>query len=287
MPTKDRGRFTLPMNRYPLDDFEGFTPNEMHELIYRPFDNDSSPLIMNTDMDDNLIPDVQFYKFSTRYLEMLRERQPLKLTQKGNLPRKFCRELIDEGIVENDQIALRFRTYPLMREDESRYIFLINHLTQMIGLTKIRSGKISLTHLVDRFKKMKTVSPLFLFLLIGYIDKFNWGYDDYYPESNIIQAGFGFSIFLVQKYGDKERNDKFYARKYLKAFPSVMRDFEDTAYCSGEEKFMRCYFTRVFERFLRRFGLVKILKGAEDLFALDKTVVKTELMDQVFEWKIP
>ena len=275
------------MNRYPLDDFEGFTPNEMHELIYRPFDNDSSPLIMNTDMDTDLVSDAQFYKFSTRYLEMLWERQPLKLTQKGNLPRKFCRELIDEGIVEDDQIALRFRMYPLMREDESRYIFLINHLTRMVGLTKIRTGKISLTLLVDRFKKMKTVSPLFIFLLRGYIDKFNWGYDDYYPESNIIQAGFGFSIFLVQKYGDKERTDKFYARKYLKAFPSVMRDFEDTTYYSGEERFMRCYSTRVFERFLRRFGLVEIITGAEDLFAKDKTVVKTELMDQVFEWKIP
>lgn len=275
------------MNRYPLDDFEGFTPNEMHELIYHPFDNDSSPVVLNTNMDANLVSNAQFYKFSTRYLEMLRERQPLKLTQKGNLPRKFCRELIDEGIVENDQIALRFKRYPLMREDESRYIFLINHLTRMIGLTKIRSGKISLTLQVDRFNKMKTVSPLFLLLLRGYIDKFNWGYSDYYPESNIIQAGFGFSIFLVQKFGDEERTDKFYARKYLKAFPSVMRDFEDTTYESAGKRFMECYFMRVFERFLRRFGFVEIIKGAEDLFAMDKTVVKTELMDQVFEWKIP
>jgi len=275
------------MNRYPLDDFEGFTPNEMHKLIYHPFDNDSSPLIMNTDMDANLVSDTQFYKFSTRYLEMLRERQPLKLTQEGNLPRKFCRELIHEGIVENERIAKRFRMYPLMREDDSRYIFLINHLTQMIGPTKIRSGKISLTLQVDRFKKMKTVTPLFLFLLRGHINKFNWSYSDYYPESNIIQAGFGFSIFLVQKYGDKEKTDKFYAKKYLKAFPSVMRDFEDTTYDSAEEEFMRCYFMRVFERFLRRFGLVEIIKGAEDLFATDKTVVKTKLMDQAFEWKIP
>jgi hypothetical protein len=44
MVSMGQDHFNLPTNRYPLDDFEGFTPNEMHGLLYSPSDKEKSPL---------------------------------------------------------------------------------------------------------------------------------------------------------------------------------------------------------------------------------------------------
>lgn len=276
-------RFNLPTNRYPLDGFEGFTPNEMHGLLYSPYDEDKSPLILSTEIHNHLIAQVQFYNNIIQYLDMLREQQPLKLTQKGNLPREFCRELCDTEIPEEYRIA--FKNRPIMREEDSYYIHLINVFTQLLGFTKKEHGKILLTKKCKKYLGLKSASGLYQYLFSTYTTKFNWRYSDYYPESWIVQGGFGFSIFLVQKYGDKAREIKFYSDKYLRAFPYVMRDFPDTEYSTGEKQFQRCYYLRVFERFLKRFGLIEIEERANFL-SDNQAIIKKELINHVIEWKI-
>lgn len=276
-------RFNLPTDRYPLDDFEGFSPNEMHGLLYSPYDEEKSPLVLNTGIDDKLISQVRFYDHIFRFLDILKNQQPLKLTQKGNLPRKFCRTLCEMDILEEDYIA--FKNCLIMREEDSYYIHLINIFTKLIGFTKERQGKLSLTKKYEKYLDCKSTSEMFLYLFRNFTRKFNWGYSDFYPESWIIQSGFGFSIFLVQKYGDKPREIKFYIDKYLRAFPSVMRDFPDTKYSTGEKDFQRCYRVRVFRRFLKRFGFIE-LKGEDSLFTDDFLIVKKELVDQVIKWRM-
>jgi len=215
-------RFNLPTNRYPLDDFEGFTPNEMHGLLYSTSDKEKSPLILNPEINDKLITQVRFYNHITQYLHMVKEQQPLKLTQKGNLPRKFCRELCDMDILEGDRVVFNNRS--IMREEDSYYIHLINIFTQLIEFTRKKHGTISLTNKCKEYLDKKSASELYQYLFTTYSTRFNWGYGDLYPEAWIIQGGFGFSIFLTQKYGDKAREMKFYSDKYLRAFPSAIRD---------------------------------------------------------------
>lgn len=283
MVSIDLYRFNLPTNGYPLDDFEGFTPNEMHRLLYSPYDKEKSPLILNPKINDKLITQVRFYNHITQYLRMLKEQQPLKLTQKGNLSRKFCRELCDMDVLEGDRIV--FKNRPIMREEDSYYIHLINIFTQLIEFTRKKHGTIKLTNKCEEYLDKKSASELYQYLFTIYTTRFNWGYSDLYPESWIIQGGFGFSIFLVQKYGDKAREIKFYSDKYLRAFPSVMRDFPDTEYSTGEEQFQRCYYLRVFKRFLKRFGLIEIEERG-DFLLNNQTIIKKELTDQVIKWKI-
>ncbi|MFQ5974777.1 MAG: hypothetical protein ACE5J5_00480 [Candidatus Hydrothermarchaeales archaeon] len=238
---------------------------------------------MGTEIDERLICQAEFYNHIIQYLDMLREQQPLRLTQRGNLPRKFCRELCDMDILEEDRVA--FKNRPIIKEEDSYYIHLINLFTQLIGFTKKRHGTISLTKKCEKYLDKNSASELYLYLFSGYTRKFNWGYSDRYPESWIIQGGFGFSIFLLQKYGDKAREIKFYSDKYLRAFPSAIEEFSGTLYLGSEDEFRRCYYLRVFRRFLKRFGLIEIEEDPSFISA-NHTIIKKELLDQTIRWKI-
>lgn len=275
-------RFNLASNRCQLDDFEGFTPNEMHGLLYSTSDKENSPLILNPEINEKLITQVRFYNHITQYLHMIKDQQPLKLTQKGNLTRKFCRDLCDMDILEEDRIAFKNRS--IMREEDSYYIHLINIFTQLIEFTRKKQGRISLTKKCEEYLNKKSASELYQYLFTAYSTKFNWGYNDLYPEAWIIQGGFGFSIFLVQKYGDKAREMKFYSDKYLRAFPLAIREFHDTEYSTGEEQFQRCFYLRVFKRFLKRFGLIEIEERG-DFLSNNQTIIKKELIDHAIKWK--
>ncbi|MFO8109193.1 MAG: hypothetical protein R6U17_01525 [Thermoplasmata archaeon] len=276
-------RFNMPTNRYPLDDFEGFTPNEMHGLLYTPYYDERSPLYINPELDDERVDDVRICRYVKKYLGMLRERQPLKLTAKGNLPRNFCRELCEADILEGDRFAFKDRL--IMREEASYYIHFMNVFTQLIGFTCMDKGSISSTEKAEEYLDSRSPSEWFTHLFKAHTEKFNWGYSDYYSEAEIIQGGFGFSIFLVQKYGDEPRKVKFYTEKFLKAFPSVLSEFPDKGSVSGKKLFRSCYETRMFERFLERFGLIEY-PGDEEIFSSDRPVVKKDLIDHVFKWKI-
>ena len=63
-----------------------------------------------------------------------------------------------------------------------------------------------------------------------------------------------------------------------------MRDFPDTPYSSGMKQFERCYYIRVFERFLQRFGFIDIEKKG-DFHSMAQTIIKKDLIDQVVKWK--
>ena len=95
-PQLESGR---PQERgLPFPGFEELSPMEADGLLFSPFDPEASPLLINTNVDDAAIGKVQFLDHIIRYLDLIREREPVKLTQKGNLPLKLVRELRDMNI---------------------------------------------------------------------------------------------------------------------------------------------------------------------------------------------
>lgn len=270
----------MEKNFEPVGDFEGFSPHEMYGLLYSPFEEDESPLRLNPNLTVKHLSQLKFFSDMVKYLEMVKEREPLKLTQKGNLPRKFCRALHDSGIEDEKLIALSRQ--PIYREHDSSYIHVTNVLTKDWGLSKKRHGYLSLTHKARKYLDSENHTKLFLEVFKRYTTEYNWAYTDGYPESSIIQEGFGFSIFLVQKYGDQPRLADFYGSKYLKAFPVALKDFPETTYFSSEKNFYRAYYIRVFRRFLKRFGLIEI--SGEDHITEKVTVQKRPIIDRLITW---
>ena len=133
----------LKQNFPPPGGFERFSPHEMHGLIYTPFNETLSPLRLNKELNTNHLEQIKIFSDLMLYIQMLSERQPLKLTQKGNLPRKFCVDLYDAGVKDENLIALK--GHPINKEADSPYIFIIKILTKKLRLTKKRYNRLSLT----------------------------------------------------------------------------------------------------------------------------------------------
>jgi len=263
----------------PIDDFEGFSSFEMDGLLYYTFDEEKSPLRLNLNLTESEFHQMKFYAHMINYLVMLKELQPLKLTKLGNLPRRFCRDLYDSGVKDED-IWTR-GDHPINQERDSTYIHVLSLLIKNIGLTKKRVGKLTLTQKGEKFLDNQDHPTLFQAMFQQFTRRFNWGYMDGYPESWIIQGGFAFSIFLLQRYGDVARPPEFYSEKFLKAFPMATKEFKDS-YVTREKHFARAYTLRTFKRFLEWFGLVETSKDEHSITVL--TIRKKPLIDKIFEW---
>ncbi len=270
-------------NQYFDVDFEGFSPINMHGLLYSPFDEKKSPLILANEIDEKLISNVKFNNHIINYLLKLKEEEPLKLTQKGNLPRKFCMEFLKDNFTENSSKTY-IEKHPIMKEEDSFYIRLINILTGLAGFTKKVQGKKSLTKKCNKLLAFESSYQIYRNIFLTYIRKFNWGYSDLYPEASIIQKGFGFLIFLVQKYGDKPKESEFYSNKFLRAFPITINEFSDNPYFTGKDQYKKCYYIRTFDRFLYRFGLIDIEKKGK-FPSEQRFIMKKDLLDILIKWK--
>jgi len=133
----------------PVNDFEGFSRAEMHQLLYYPYQSEKSPLRLCGDINPRKFEYSKFLKDILEYLSIIRERQPLKLTRRGNLPRAFCRELVERDILEIDRINFEYKK--LWSEEDSYYISLIDVFMDLAGLTKKRHGKKTLTRRAEKY----------------------------------------------------------------------------------------------------------------------------------------
>ncbi len=158
-------------------------------------------------------------------------------------------------------------------------INLTRILLELSGITKKRHNKLSLTKTGQIIISNNHQLLLNIFKTFGL--KFNWAYFDGYGEDKIGQLGFGFSLILLKKYGNKKLVDKFYAQKYFQAFPNLINDLNLTEFKYEFEKPENCYSLRTFDRFLNYFGLIKIEKNNKLKEA--KYITKAKLFDKLIK----
>lgn len=262
-------------------DFEGYSPFDMHEILYNAFGENSPIQILK--MDQSEYQKVPILK-QLKYLLMLIEKKgTLKLTAKGYLPTGIVADIYSQGYFKDPMIERNISKSYKCKETDSKTINLTRILLELSGLVKKRSNKLSLT---NKGKALITDDAKLLQLIFKtFTTKFNWGYYDRYSEDNVAQIGFGFSLILLSKYGKKKRADEFYAKKYFKAFPQLVDNAPPPNYGTKEEQLERCYSVRTFERFLNYFGLIKIESPAKVLG--NSKIIKTDLYDQLIKCKPP
>ncbi len=246
--------------------------------MFDAFDPAASPISFNEEIDPGLIATVGFHRDIVGFLDLLKAEQPLKLTQKGNLPVRLCRKIVDMGLAGPDGHWLK--KHGMRGEMDCAHVHLINILCRMAGITRKVHGKLSLTKRGEGYLSGKKSLDLYKRLFFAYVRRLNWGYEDGYAEAGTIQAGFAFSICLVSKYGEGPAGIEFYADKFAAAFPFVVGAFPGSISGSPRQQFLRCYFLRTFERFLSRFGLVD---ARAEGFGEDWTtsIAKSDLFDKI------
>lgn len=250
----------------------------MDFLLYRPFHKDS-PMELGTDLGQ--LFNITFLRDFIGYLDHLNANAPLKLTQKGNLPRKFCRELIELQIDEDGIMASS--PYELQREEESYYITLLDQMSRNMGYTTKRKNKLTVSKKGMDFLGSDDVEKYHA-LFKYFVFTFNWGYSDRFANSWIMQGGFAYTLFLLQKYGEDWQRIGYYSNKYRIAFPHILADFQNHGLWTPLEAYEIAFELRVAERFLKRFGLAQVQQDRGMIREIHN-MRKTAILDQLIKWK--
>ncbi len=256
-----------------IPEFEGYSPNDMHSILYEPFGKDSPVKLQS--LRDEEYDEMILFRQIMFLAGMLAEKGQIKLTAKGFLPTKIVAEVYNHGNPKEKFIEIGL--IKLYKERDSITVNLTRILLEMSGITKKRKGILSLT---KKGEKLLSDKPeFFKQIFTTFCTNFHWAYYDGYESSLIGQLGFAFSLILISKYGAKKRSVKFYADKYFAAFPKLLEELNEREYTPIDRLATNCYSLRTFNRFLYFFGLVRIdeAKSWEDY----DEVQKTELFDRL------
>ena len=263
-------------NNSSLDDFQGLSPFQMHHLIHDPLHPDSTLKIK--ELSEEQLEKIPMF-CQVRFLaQLIADSKGLKLTKSGFLPMKVVKEVYDQGYIKEYFVEQGIQKR--MREDEIASIYIARILLEVMGITKIRNGKLSLT---KKAEKLLNDGQLLLHTLLqDYLKKFNWGFMDGYEDDRIGQMAGAFSIYLVHKFGDKKRIDTFYAEKYIQAFPMLL-DSTIPVYQEPVDYVGHIYIYRAIQQFMVYFGLIEYQRGKR--YDDDSFVIKTALFDELISFE--
>ena len=259
-------------NNSPVDDFQGLSPFQMHYLIHEPLHPDS--ILKIKELSEEQLESIPMFCQIRFLAQIIADSNGLKLTQSGFLPMKVVEAVYNQGYIKEYFVEQGIQKR--MREDEIASIYIARILLEVMGMTKIRSGKLSLT---KKAEKLLANGQLFLnTLLQNYLKKFNWGFMDGYEDDRIGQMAGAFSIYLVHKFGNQKRMDTFYAEKYIQAFPMLL-DSPIPVHQEPVDYVGHIYIYRAIQQFLVYFGLIEYQRGKR--YDDDSFVVKTPVFDEL------
>lgn len=267
-------------NRKPNPEMDNLSPIEMHQILYRTFESSSLIQIRyDAVAEEELVEAIPFLKLMLYYLNVILEKKEIKLTARGNLPRKLVFELYDLGLIPQHDIETGITK--LSKEEDSIAIQNIKIIAQLSGLTKIRTGKLSLT--AKGKKLLPTPRAVLAEIFPIYAKKFNWGYHDGFGEEGGVQATVGYLLYLLIQYGKEERLAQFYSQKHAQAFPTIFEEAARSAtFGTPEGYYLRMLSLRLFELFLVWFGFVQIRHEGGILIDKKDHVQSTEVFRKIF-----
>jgi hypothetical protein len=281
-------------NSTPQNDFLGITPEQMYGLIYFPLEGNSI-LKIKKNIPDEILSKIPFLLLTEHFLRILEREKAIKLTaSQGNLPLKIVAELYAQKFILEEAMELN-----LYKQAKEEYLYSIQALhinTTLAGLAKKTAGKLSLTKKGESFvKSPQKKQELFEHIFKFCCTKYNWGYTDGFSFESIGQAGFAFSLLMMQNFGNESLTTIFYAEKYINAFPMEVnysrKNYTQSGwYFEGKQSpqelrrsALSCYSHRTFTHMMDWFGFVEINKPQDFMKQDETTVKKTEVLDMVFE----
>ena len=252
----------------------------MHRLIYNPLDP-GSPLGFCYDAEDDALDQIPILRLTEALLSIIDREGSIKLTTTLRaLPRRVVQELylkkfITEEFVESGVVRL-------MHESEFMALTSLHETIVLSRLVTVRRGKMALSRDGRRMLKPGNRLELFHRVLQTFTLSYSWASTDLYADFPVAQMGWGFSVYLLLRFGQEPRPVRFYAEKYLAAFPTMLQYIRLIDRSSPIADFVHCYEIRTFYRFMEWFGLIRYL-GGRLYFERDKAVIAaTDVLPRVF-----
>jgi len=255
-------------NTTPVEEFSGLSPEHMTRFLYFPFES-SNLIEFSTDIKS--FTESPFIKLFLFLIQRCHESSGLKATAKENLPRNLCRDIALDYYGE-EVYRERLKYFRIMTEADFMELHTVRIVAGMTGFIKRARGRFILTKAGKDVAHKNMDGNTFHKLLKAYTRKFNWGFNDRYPELPIVQNSFLYTLFVLKKHGDIFRPGSFYEDLFFKAFPNAVNEVPETPFSSKEELVRRCYAVRCLERFACFWGFAQ-----GKIFHSDHTIKKFEL----------
>ncbi len=247
-------------NDSPLPNFEGLSPSTMHQVIDFPF-GDKCPVKINQALSDDQLLDSPLIHMTLNLLSIINESNGLKLTDKGNLPRKVVFDIYSFGYFGSKQYDNNIKP-KVLNETDYLPLHLCNLLLKVSGNTKVTKGKLVLT--TSGKKCLNNSGKLFADMLLAFCTKFNKAYFDAFPNQEIGNLGVVYILYLLAKFGDQKRESSFYSDKYFKAFTMLKEEKDPKANITPLINSNDFLVIRLFDRGFRLFGLIDVENSRAD-----------------------
>ncbi|RZW14658.1 MAG: hypothetical protein EX260_10625 [Desulfobulbaceae bacterium] len=268
-------------NRRIVADFCGLSPKQMYHLLYDPF---TSPETVSFSSDLAPASDSRIFWLFTALAEAIGE-TGMKATAKGNLSLKFCKTLAQQ-LREEDEGTRPSCIGGIRSETDFEELHCTRLVAGLAGLIRKYRGKFVLTRKCRDMLASQDRGSLFFELFKAYATKFNWAYRDRYPEAEIVQISFLYTLFLLASFGEIKRGQQFYEDKFLTAFPMALEMFQETPYSTAEDEARRCYFLRAMDRFAVFFGLAELASESQGMYPHRYEIRKSALLDRFLTFKL-
>ncbi len=274
-------RYTQQRNQRPLDEFHGLSPEQMHRMLHFPF---TSPELAQFPDVLNTTPESPILTLFNQLSEAIGE-QGLKPTAKGNLPQKFCREAAlsywgEETYRQNTRFG------GINKEEDFSDLHVTRIVAELAGLIRKYKGRFILSRDCRSLLKGDGATAIYPLLLRAYIEQFNWGYLDGYPEIRFIQSTFLFTLYLLTLDGDAWRPQLFYEDSFLHAFPMVLHELPSDTLLAPDETMRNCYTWRTLIHFAGFLGLAAVEPVSEERLYRKYRVKGLPLLHEVVQFNI-
>ena len=173
------------------------------------------------------------------------------------------------------------------KEEDFFDLHVTRILAELSGLIRKYQGKFILSREGRRLMGESGVTCVYPRLLRSYVEKFNWGYWDGYPELGLIQQSFLFSLYLLHRHGGDWRPQTFYEDLFLKAFPMILEEVPTGPYTNPDQTVRSCYSLRSLEHFFGFLGLAKVESiSAEQRHSRQFRVKKLPLLGAIVKFSV-
>lgn len=271
-------------NLTPLQDFQGLTPNQMDSLLYKPYSK-TSPVQLKDNLTDQVLDKIPYFRLTEELLKIIELKGRLKLTTTTkSLPTNVIQALYNYKFITDPFVEEGI--WKIKREKNSDLFTTLNITTRGMEFIKFNRGELVFTKSGIEWLKTKDRNKLLKVLLKTFTEKFNWAYNDGHPAIPIGQLGWGYSIFLLSKFGDTKHPIKFYADLYFEAFPSFIDQYPIIKHWTQQEGCNMTYAIRVINRFLEWFGLVTVDDFDFHFNKKEGSIKRTELLNDIFKTEL-
>lgn len=256
------------LNDLPEDDFEGLSPRLMRGLL-DDFLGPGSPIKLRELSEETMLAMPLCY-FADRLLGDL-DQGAIKLTAKGNLPGKLVRDYYATGRLPDWMIDQGYES--LRGEDNYLPLQIVKHQLDLLGWTKKRHNKLSLTKKGEQARELSPTEFLRQFFL-HHVRRFYLGYADGFGEAvDSLQRFLPYLVYLLEVRGRSERPTAYYHERMDRAFPMIG--------LAGNERTGWALNSRLIDRCLGYYRLVEYQPGHRTNGNVP-SVATTELFREVF-----